>query len=153
MPYKSFLNQKENTMDARLLEKITREKAKIAQFIDSMRDIFEKTPDEYEKANRLEVFDTLLLLATYAQAEELENEFQIALPNNEHNDSVTYLCQQLREINGFCQCSFSDKHSVYQDLFAEITPEKKQAVRDLLSKEISELIFEKTNTGSIRFGI
>ncbi|HHF7367471.1 TPA: hypothetical protein ACPSKY_002605 [Legionella bozemanae] len=140
-------------MDARLLEKITREKAKIAQFIDSMRDIFEKTPDEYEKANRLEVFDTLLLLATYAQAEELENEFQIALPNNEHNDSVTYLCQQLREINGFCQCSFSDKHSVYQDLFAEITPEKKQAVRDLLSKEISELIFEKTNTGSIRFGI
>lgn len=153
MPYKSFLNQKENTMDARLLEKITREKAKIAQFIDSMRDIFEKTPDEYEKANRLEVFDTLLLLATYAEAEELENEFQIALPNNEHNDSITYLCQQLREINGFCQCSFSDEHSVYQDLFAEITPEKKQAVRDLLSKEISELIFEKTNTGSIRFGI
>lgn len=124
MPYKSFLNQKENTMDARLLEKITREKAKIAQFIDSMRDIFEKTPDEYEKANRLEVFDTLLLLATYAEAEELENEFQIALPNNEHNDSITYLCQQLREINGFCQCSFSDEHSVYQDLFAEITPEK-----------------------------
>ncbi|WP_412757800.1 hypothetical protein [Legionella bozemanae] len=140
-------------MDARLLEKITREKAKIAQFIDSMRGIFEKTPDEYEKANRLEVFDTLLLLATYAEAEELENEFQIALPNNEHNDSITYLCQQLREINGFCQCSFSDEHSVYQDLFAEITPEKKQAVRDLLSKEISELIFEKTNTGSIRFGI
>lgn len=140
-------------MDARLLEKITREKAKVAQFIDSMRDIFENTPDECEKAKRLEVFDTLLLLATYAQAEELENEFQTALPDNELNDSITYLRQQLREINGICQCSFSDEHSVYQDLLAEITPEKKQAARDLLSKEISELIFEKTNTRSIRLGI
>ncbi|KTD40487.1 hypothetical protein [Legionella parisiensis] len=153
MRYKSFFNQQEDTMDVNLLEKITREKAKIAQFIDSMREVFEKTPDEDEKANRLEVFDTLLLLATYAQAEELENEFQIMLPYNEHSDSITYLCQQLREINGFCQCSFSDQHSVYQDLLAEITPEKKQAVRELLSKEISELIFEKTNTGSICLGI
>ncbi|QLZ69794.1 hypothetical protein FOLKNPGA_02593 [Legionella sp. PC1000] len=141
-------------MNARLLEKIAHEKDKVELFIDSMRDIFERTPDELEKAKRLEIFDTLLLLATYAEAEELENEFQIALPNNEHNDSITYLCQQLREINGFCQCTFSDEHNVYQDLLSEvITPEKKQAVRELLSKTISELIFEKTNTGTHRLGL
>ncbi|HHT0592008.1 TPA: hypothetical protein ACTXXA_000562 [Legionella anisa] len=140
-------------MHARLLKKIAREKEKVEHFIDSMRDTFEKTPDEGEKTKRLEVFDTLLLLATYAQAEELESEFQMVLPNNEHNDAITYLCQQLREINGFCQCTFSDEHRVYQDLLAEETTlEKKQAVRDLLSKTISELIFEKTNTGSIRLG-
>ncbi|MCW8397998.1 hypothetical protein OQJ26_04230 [Legionella sp. PATHC038] len=142
-------------MNKCLLKKIEREKNKIEHFIDSMRDFFSKTHDESERNNRLEVFDTLLLLATYAQADALENEFQSVLPQNERGEAINYLCQELREINGFCQGSFSDEHDVYRDLFSEIkfpTAEKKHAVRKLLSATITELIFEKTNTPSNRLG-
>lgn len=152
-----FLAQKEYIiMNPRLLKKITQQQNNVAQFIDSMRDIFSKTPNESEKINRFEVFDTLLLLATYAQPEMLEHEFQSVLPQNEGEDTLSYLCEKLREINGFCSGSFSDEHGTYQDLFSEIkfpTSEKKQAARDLLSKAISEIIFEKTNTESNRLSI
>ncbi|WP_237760474.1 MULTISPECIES: hypothetical protein [Legionella] len=153
--YNAFLNQRGPTMNERLLKKIELEKNKIKEFIDSMRCIFSETANEAEKINRLEVLDTLLLLATYAQPDELENEFLSVLPNNERGDTLNYLCQQLREINGFCLGSFSDEHEVYQDLFSNIelsTAEKKQAVRDLLSKNITELIFTETQTMSHRLG-
>ena len=137
-------------MNTRLLKKITRERNKVGQFIDHMRSLLEKTPDTTERANRLEVFDTLLLLATYAKAEELENEFQSVLPKNENIEALVYLQEHLREINGFCQSSLSDNHEVYRDLFTELSLEAKQGARDLLSKTITELIFEKTNTQSAR---
>ncbi|WP_454781821.1 hypothetical protein [Legionella sp. WA2022007384] len=137
-------------MNARLLKKITRERNKVKQFIDEMRSLLEKTPDTAERANRLEVFDTLLLLATYAKAEDLEHEFQCVLPKNEKANTIVYLQQHLREINGLCQGSLSDDHEVYKDLFADIITEKKQSIRDLLSKTITELIFAKTNTPSAR---
>ncbi|KTC90548.1 hypothetical protein OQJ18_01130 [Fluoribacter dumoffii] len=142
-------------MNNNLLEKIDGVKTKVEQFIDEIRDIFSQTNDEVEKKNRLEVFDTLLLLATYASPAELEHEFQNVLPHDQGN-TVHYLCQKLREINGFCQNSLSDEHEVYQNLFAEIdfpTESKKQAVRELLSKKISELIFEKTHTNVPNLGI
>ncbi|WP_131794987.1 hypothetical protein [Fluoribacter gormanii] len=140
-------------MNTRLLKKITRERNKVEHFIDYMRTIFEKTPDTSERANRLEVFDTLLLLATYANVEELENELQSVLPKDENTDTISYMQEHLREINGFCTSSFSDEHEVYKNLFTAITPEKKQGVRDLLSKAITELIFEKTNTLSTRLSM
>ncbi|PWY53825.1 hypothetical protein DGG96_20260 [Legionella qingyii] len=140
-------------MNTRLLKKITRERNKVEHFIDHMRAIFEKTPDTSERANRLQVFDTLLLLATYAKVEELENEFQSVLPKDENTATISYLREHLREINGFCTSTFSDEHEVYKNLFTGITPEKKQGVRDLLSKSITELIFEKTNTLSTRLSM
>ncbi|QMT60910.1 hypothetical protein [Legionella sp. PC997] len=140
-------------MNTRLLKKITRERNKVEQFIDHTRELFAKTPDISERTNRLDVFDTLLLLATYAKAEELENEFQCVLPNNENVNSIVYLKEHLREINGFCQSTHSDEHEVYKDLFTDLASEKKQGVRDLLSKTITELILEKTHTPSARLTV
>lgn len=139
-------------MNARLQNKLSQEKTKVEEFIDSIRVLFMGTPDETERMNRLEVFDSLLLLATYADPHILETEFQEVLPPNENNDTLNYMCQKLREINGICKNALSDEHDIYQNLFSTIkypTAEKKHAVRNLLSKTISETIFEKTQTYNI----
>ncbi|MGL5741900.1 MAG: hypothetical protein ACRCXC_04795 [Legionella sp.] len=136
-------------MNARLAKKITEQKAKIEQFIDSIHAVLSSTPDENERNNRLEVFDTLLLLATYADLETLEIEFTNSLPNIDSDKTLNYLRQQLREINGLCKKTLSDDHEVYHDLFSLMTlptPEKKQALRELLSNNLSQVIFDKTNT-------
>ncbi len=135
-------------MNTELQVKIAFQKNKIEQFINQMRKILSTTPDAIEKENRLEVFDTLLLLATYADSEELEKEFQRSLPQYETDNTINYMCRQLREINGFCKCSLSDEHEVYQDLFTTITlpsTRAKHSARELLSETISKMIIETTN--------
>ncbi len=139
-------------MNTELQVKIALQKNKIEQFINQMRQILSNTPDEVEKENRLEIFDTLLLLATYAAPAELENELKRSLPQYENNSTINYICRKLREINGFCKCSLSDEHEVYQDLFSALThtsSRTKYSVRELLSETISNLIIETTNAAGI----
>ncbi|KTD62623.1 hypothetical protein Lsan_1805 [Legionella santicrucis] len=135
-------------MNTELQIKIALQKNKIEKFINQMRKTLSDTPDAAEKENRLVIFDTLLLLATYADSEELEKEFQRSLPQYETDNTINYMCQQLREINGFCKCSFSDEHEVYQDLFNTMTHPSVRAkhfARELLSETISKMIIETTN--------
>lgn len=139
-------------MNAKLQVKIALQKNKIEQFINQMRQILSSTPDEVEKENRLEIFDTLLLLATYADSAELENEFKRSLPQYETDSTINYICRQLREINGFCKCSLSDEHEVYQDLFSTLThpsARTKHSARELLSETISSMILETTNAADM----
>lgn len=135
-------------MNAELQVKIALQKNKVEQFINQMRQIISKTSDAAEKENRLEIFDTLLLLATYADSEELENELKRSLPQYETDSTIKYMCRQLREINGFCKCTLSDEHEVYQDLFSSITQPSariKSSARELLGETISKMILETTN--------
>lgn len=122
---------------------------KMAEFIDQIHDFFDKTDDEIERANRQQIFDSLLNLATYSSEKVFEDALSSSLPLEEGNLALQHICQQLREINGLCTCSFSDKHEIYQSLFANIpfdNFESKASLRNALSKELTELIFEKTNT-------
>ncbi|KTD09117.1 hypothetical protein Lgra_2352 [Legionella gratiana] len=139
-------------MNTEFQVKIALQKEKIENFISQMRKILSNNDDAVEKENRLEIFDTLLLLATYANSEELEKEFQSSLPLYETDNTINYMCRQLREINGFCKCSLSDEHEVYQDLFSTITfpsARAKNSARELLSQTISRTILEATNTAKI----
>ncbi|WP_019216621.1 hypothetical protein [Legionella tunisiensis] len=67
----------------------------------------------------------------------------------EDNPSLTYLCQGLREINGLCTFSLSDRHEIYQPLFINIQFnhfDEKEHLRKELGRQLTELIFKKTNT-------
>lgn len=90
-------------MNDRLKQKIEIQKTKVEQFIDEMHQLFMQTADENERNNRLDVFDTLLLLATFVDQQSLEDEFQSTLPMGQYDSTLNYMCQQLREINGFCK--------------------------------------------------
>ena len=127
------------------IENYTRQKA---ESIDKVRRAFVKTKNKEEQFNRNEVFDTLLLVATFANIDELERYIAQMLPMDKPNATVNYIVKQLREINGICTSSFGDNHETYQDLFYSLTfptLETKQNIRDMLSKSISDMIFEKTN--------
>src|SRR5947207_2984507 len=116
-------------------QKIEAYTQKKSEFIDKVRGVFNKTVDLKEKQNRLEVFDTLLLAATCKEIEELDQDIALMLPTAQNNTTINCIIQQLREINGFCTCSFSDNHEVYQELFHALafpTPEAKQNIRDIL---------------------
>ncbi|STX41934.1 Uncharacterised protein [Legionella donaldsonii] len=131
---------------------------RMADFIDDVHKSLNDTADVKERAKRQEVFDSLLLLATYTSAIELEKALSRSLPLEEANPGLTYLCKQLREINGLCTFSFSDSHDIYRSLFTNIqfnNFDEKERLRKELSRQLTELIFEKTNTeipsSSLRF--
>ncbi|KTC84486.1 hypothetical protein [Legionella brunensis] len=133
----------------KIKEKIAVYRKNYEDFINEINHLFEQTKDPVEKTNRREVFDTLLLLATYASREALEKEFHDLLPLEENNPTLLSICQKLQEINGLCTCTFSDEHEIYQHLLAGsnfLNFEKKEVLRNMLSAEITELILEKTNT-------
>ena len=130
-------------------EKIEAYTQKKSEFIDKVRRVFDKTVDLKEKQNRQEVFDTLLLAATWKEIGDLDRDIALMLPAANSNATINYIIQQLREINGFCTASFSDKHEVYLDLFQSLafpTLETKQNVRDMLQNSMVTMIFNQTNT-------
>ena len=126
-------------------KKITAYVEQIEQFIDDIRELFEDTGLAVERANRNGVFNTLLNLATYSSATELEAEFRKTLPNVA-NETFDHIRNQLREINGVCTFSLSDKNEVYQNIFKGVSNSTTQnIVRNELSNRTKELIFIKTN--------
>lgn len=131
---------------------------RMTDFIDGVHKSLNSTADVKERINRLEVFDSLLLLATYVSAGELEKALSRSLPLEEANPGLTYLCKKLREINGLCTFAFNDSHGIYRALFTNIqfnNFDEKERLRKELSRQLTELIFEKTNTeipsNSLRF--
>ncbi|WED43552.1 hypothetical protein [Legionella cardiaca] len=136
----------------RVKEKITIYRVQYNQFIDEMRCFFDKTEEPIEKAHRHEVFDTLLLLATYSTAAKFDAELHNLLPLEENNLRLKSMCQRLQELNGVCTCTLSDEHEIYQELFNGVSFlnfDKKDILRHRLSQQITELILEKTNTHSV----
>ncbi|CEK11548.1 hypothetical protein [Legionella hackeliae] len=122
---------------------------KIEQFINTGHLLLENTKDATERAHRHEIFDTLLLLATYADSQKLEEEFNQSLPLNPPNTFLNELCHKLREINWLCTCTLPNEHEVYKSFFANfffLTPQKKEEVKAMISQEIIQLIFTKTET-------
>ncbi|CEG56559.1 hypothetical protein [Legionella fallonii] len=119
------------------------------QFIDSIRAaITKQTLDLGERQKRLETFDALLLKATYASEEELEDGFRKSLPLP-HDPTISFIVRQLREVNGFCNQSFSDEHEGYQSIYNTITfltSETKRGIREQFSKALTEMVFDKTGT-------
>ncbi|STX38719.1 hypothetical protein [Legionella feeleii] len=131
---------------------------RMTDFIDEVHKSLNSTADVTERIKRMEVFDSLLLLATYTSAAELDKALSRSLPLEEDNPGLTYLCKQLREINGLCTFSFNDSHDIYRALFTNIqfnNFDEKERLRKELSRQLTELIFEKTNTeipsNSLRF--
>lgn len=118
------------------------------QFINAVRNAINvQTFNQEERKRRLEIFDSLLLMATYADSARLEEEFLSNLPSP--NGTITYICAQLREINGFCNQTFSDEHEGYLNIYntlTYLTPEVKQTIRDKLSEELTTMILAKTDT-------
>jgi hypothetical protein len=118
------------------------------QFIDDMRAFFSRTKDTTERTHRLEIFDTLLLLATYAEKEQLEEEFKKTLPPYQDKDALSLMCKQLRVIHGLCKQSLSNDDEAYQNLFANnnLTVEIETAICIELSDRMTQMILEKTDT-------
>ena len=130
-------------------EKIEAYTQKKSEFIDKVRRVFDNTVDLMEKKNRLEVFDNLLLAATWKEIADLDLDIALMLPAANSNATINYIIQQLREINGFCTASFSDNHEAYQDLFQSLafpTSETKQNVRVMLQNSMVTMILNQTNT-------
>lgn len=111
----------------------------VNQFIDQMRQEFDKTFDEAERRNRHGALDTLLNLATYGSATELEAEFRVILPEIA-NKALDDMRAKIREINGVCTFTLSDSHELYRDM----QHSERQEFRNQLGKAITDLIFEKT---------
>ncbi|WP_131782163.1 hypothetical protein [Legionella gresilensis] len=74
------------------------------KFIDNVHRIFNRTPDEKERSIRITAFNTLLLYATYATAQELDIELERCFPanDNESQNTINYIREQLRDLNCLC---------------------------------------------------
>ncbi|CDZ77012.1 hypothetical protein BN59_01291 [Legionella massiliensis] len=123
--------------------KIELYKNDVEQFIDDIRRLFDTTEDLTERANRQGVFDTLLTLATYATPSQLESEFKRTLPR-EADETLNYLRNKLKEINGVCTSTLSTSHELYSGPFLGFADAStQQAFRNELSDEITRLVLGK----------
>ncbi|QRN03749.1 hypothetical protein GH742_07630 [Legionella sp. MW5194] len=124
--------------------------ARVAEFIDNVYSAMtSQTIDEKERQHRLDVFTLLLLKATHAEPKQFKKEFCSYFPLMENDTTIQYIHSYLCEINGFCTKTLSDEYENYKPIFDAITfplPETKQLIRDQLSKQLSDLVFQKTKT-------
>lgn len=115
-------------------------------FIHKTGEVLNDTPDMQERSNRLEVFNTLLVQATYKTADQLECELSQCFSGNYEDDTINYICQQLRELNAVCIASGKGDEAcqgLYKNI-THLTPEIKNHIREKLSKAAIEMVLAKT---------
>ncbi|STX27694.1 Uncharacterised protein [Legionella beliardensis] len=115
-------------------------------FIHETGEVLNDTPDMQERSNQLEVFNTLLVYATYATANQLECELSKCFSGEYENETINYMCQQLRELNAVCMASNKGDEAcqgLYKNI-THLTPEIKSYIREKLSKAAIEMVLAKT---------
>ncbi|STX50206.1 Uncharacterised protein [Legionella busanensis] len=117
------------------------------EFINSVRDILNKTPDESERMRRMSVFNTLLLVATYANPDELENELKNCFAEYDVKDqkTINYISDGLRDLNYLCVTVLNDNNINQQNsrrINSFFIPESEVNVE--LSQALKEMVFAKT---------
>ncbi|WP_419419947.1 hypothetical protein ACNVED_01170 [Legionella sp. D16C41] len=115
------------------------------KIIKDIHKIFEQTPEKEERSRRIEAFNTLLLLATWAEPKILNDEIKRCFAENQNNNTIALISEELREINRFCVSDANINNKNYQNPKTSISffpPASTE--NEILGKALSDMIFRNT---------